>query len=94
MALTDERNTAVRKYLMSFFGACGITKPEAKTGINVAHDWILDTTAKDAGTTNQAHFSAYLQANAVDFFNKTNADQKRLLLAVVVMEDADLGMIP
>ena len=90
MALTTERNTAVRKWLMKYFGACGVTKPEASEAIDVAHDWLYDTGAKSDGITNRGAFATYLAANANAFSTKTTVAQKSALFAAVTLEDAGI----
>lgn len=90
MALTTERNTAVRKWLMRYFGTCGVTKPEVTEAIDVTDDWLYDTGAKADGITNRGSFAQYLNANANDFSTKTDMVQKTALFAAVALEDAGL----
>ena len=90
MALSTERNTAVRKWLMKYFGVCGVTKPEASEAIDVTHDWLYSTDAKSAGVTNRAAFVGYLNTNANDFSTKTDVAQKTALFSGVALEDAGI----
>lgn len=91
MPLTDPRNTAVRQWLMKYFGAAGdVTKPIAKEAINAAYDWIYSTDAKTGGTTNKAAFKQYLTANASAFDSLATNDQTAALFAAVVLEDAGI----
>jgi hypothetical protein len=76
---------------MRYFGVAGnITKPDARTAIDAAYDWIYDTGAKTGGTANKAALKQYLTANAPDFDSKATNDQVSALFSAVVLEDASL----
>ena len=91
MALSPADNEKVRKFLMRHFGVVfGLTKPMARDGIDVTDAWIDNTATKPAGTSNQASYVAYLAANASDFSMNSDATQKSILFAAVLLFRAGL----